>query len=132
VGDDETATSLLAWLADQGYETTAEVADERAGGNRTNRLARGACQVTVSRDRGQWYVEAGLPDHAGFDMNIWDAFLSEQLPPSDPLPFADEVRLLRSALFEIELVLALDDDAVARLGSLQSWVQETRWSSHAF
>ena len=132
MGDADTATSLLAWLAEQGYETTAEVAGAGAGGNRLTRLVRGTCQVTVSRDRGQWYVEAGPVDRAGFDMNIWEAYLREQLPPPEPMPFADEVLLLRNVLFEIERTVNLDDDAVARLDALQEWVQETRWSSHAF
>lgn len=131
MGDDETAASLLGWLAEQGYTRTAEVVDERENGNRLTRVVRGGCQVTVSRDRGQWYVEAGPPDRDGFDMNIWESHLRGEQPALEPAPFDAEVRLLRNLLHEIERTLVLDADAVAELERYRTWVQESRWSSPA-
>ena len=131
VGDDETAASLLGWLAEQGYSRTAEVVDERENGNRLTRMLRGDCQVTVSRDRGQWYVEAGPPDRDGFDMNLWEAHLRGEQPSLEPQQFDAEARLLRNLLHEIERTLVLDAEAVESLDRFRAWVQEARWSSQA-
>jgi len=128
VDDDERAAGLLAWLEAQGYTRSAEVVDERPAGNRMSRFVRGACQVTVSRDRGQWFVEAGPLDSDGFDMNLWEAYLRDMQPPIEPAAFADDERLLRNVLHEIERTLVLDSDAVPRLETLQAWRQEVRWS----
>jgi len=126
--DDERAAGLLAWLDAQGYTRGGEVVDERPAGNRMTRFVRGACQVTVSRDRGQWFVEAGPLDSDGFDMNLWEAYLRDMQPPIEPAAFADEERMLRNVLHEIERTLVLDSDAVPRLETLRSWRQEVRWS----
>lgn len=126
--DDERAAGLLAWLEEQGYARGAEVVDERPAGNRMSRFVRGACQVTVTRDRGQWFVEAGPADSDGFDMNLWEAYLRDMQPPIEPAAFADEERLLRNVLHEIERTLVLDADAVPRLETLRAWRQEVRWS----
>jgi hypothetical protein len=129
--DDDRAAALIAWLEGQGYVRTAEVAAALAGGNRTTRLTHGPCDVTVSRDRGQWFVEAGPRDGDGFDMNLWEAHLRDLPPPIDPAPFEDEVRLLRNMLHEIERALVLDDEALPRLETLQAWRNDVRWSSSA-
>lgn len=128
--DEERALSLLAWLEEQGYTRSVEVVDERPAGNRTTRLVRGACQVTLSRDRGQWFVEAGPLDSDGYDMNLWEAYLRDLQPPVEPAAFVDEERMLRNVLHEIERTLVLDDQAVPRLETLRTWRQEVRWSPH--
>ena len=126
--DDERAAGLLAWLEGQGYARNGEVIDERPSGNRVTRFVRGTCQVTVSRDRGQWFVEAGPLDADGFDMNLWEAYLRDMQPPIEPAAFADEERMLRNVLHEIERTLVLDDEAVPRMETLRAWRQEVRWS----
>ena len=126
--DDERATGLVAWLEGQGYTRSAEVVDARPAGNRVTRLVRGACQVTVNRDRGQWFVEAGPLDSDGFDMNLWEAYLRDLQPPVEPAAFADEERMLRNVVHEIERTLVLDADAVSRLMALRAWRNEARWS----
>jgi hypothetical protein len=123
------AGELLGWLEKQGYARSAEVVDARPAGNRVTHMVHGACQVTISRDRGQWYVEAGPLDVDGFDMNLWEAYLRDLQPPIEPVAFADEVRLLRNVLGEIERSLVLDHDCVARLQTLRAWRHEVRWSS---
>jgi len=126
--DDERAAELVAWLEAQGYGRVAEVADARPSGNRVTRMVRGACEVTVSRDRGQWFVEAGLPDVDGFDMNLWEAYLRDLQPDIEPAAFDVEDRMLRNLLHEIERTLVLDSDALGRLETLRSWRREVRWS----
>lgn len=126
--DQDRATALMAWLEEQGYVRAAEVIDQRPAGNRSTRLVRGTCQVTVSRDRGQWFVEAGPRDVDGFDMNLWEAYLRDLQPAVEPATFPDEERLLRNVLHEIERSVVLDDDAVARLDALREWRNEVRWS----
>jgi hypothetical protein len=127
--DDDRAAGLVDWLQEQGYTRTAEVADVRPSGNRVTRMVRGACQVTVSRDRGQWYVDVGPLDVDGFDMNLWEAYLRDVQPAIEPTPFLDDDRLLRNVLHEIERTLVLDDTAVRRLETLRTWRHEARWSS---
>ncbi len=128
--DDETrAAGLVAWLVEQGYARVAELADTRPMGNRLIRMVRGTCQVTVSRDRGQWFVEAGPLESDGFDMNLWEAYLRDLQPAVEPAEFKDEARMLRNTLHEIERTLVLDDDAVSRLDALRTWRHEVRWSS---
>jgi hypothetical protein len=126
--DDERAAELVAWLEAQGYGRVAEVADARPSGNRVTRMVRGACEVAVSRDRGQWFVEAGLPDVDGFDMNLWEAYLRDLQPDIEPAAFDVEDRMLRNLLHEIERTLVLDSDALDRLETLRSWRHEVRWS----
>lgn len=127
--DADRASGLIAWLEGMGYMRVAEVVEARPSGNRVTRMVRGQCQVTISRDRGQWYVEAGPLDADGFDMNLWEAYLRDLQPPVEPVTFADEERLLRNVLHEIERILVLDNDAVARLETLRAWRHEVRWSS---
>lgn len=126
--DDERAASLVAWLESQGYRRADQVADTRPSGNQVTCMVRGACQVTVSRDRGQWFVEAGPVDVAGFDMNLWEAYLRDLAPAVEAAAFADEDRLLRNVLHEIERTLVLDDSALPRLETLRAWRHEVRWT----
>lgn len=126
--DDDRAARLLDWLQEQGYARAAEVVDERPAGNRMVRMVHGACRVTVTRDRGQWFVEIGPPDIDGFDLNLWEAYLRDMQPALEPPSFADDDRLLRNVLHEIERTLVLDGDAVARLETLRAWRHEARWS----
>ncbi len=135
VEDEERAAGLLEWLEGQGYAHAADVADARPSGNRVTRMLRGGCQVTVSRDRGQWFVEAGPADVDGFDMNLWEAYLRDLQPEIEPTGFDVEDRLLRNLLHEIERTLVLDGDALGRLDALRSWRHELRWSpptQHAY
>jgi hypothetical protein len=129
VDDDELADGLLAWLGEQGYESTDQATAPGPFGNRRTALRRGTCQVTVYRDRGQWFVEAGPPGVDGFDMSLWEACLRDRQPRLEPAPFADEARLLRNVLHEIERTMVLDGEALPRLGALREWLQEARWSS---
>ena len=127
-GDEESASELLAWLTEQGYGITADDRGPSDAGNRSIRLARGTCQATLSRDRGQWYVEVGPADGAGFDINLWEAYLRGEQPQVEPTLFEDDARALRNLLHEIERTLMLDGEAVGRLAGLQEWRQEARWS----
>lgn len=127
--DDEQAAALVAWLQEQGYETVAHDVDGGHPGNRLTRLVRGTCQVTLSRDRGQWFVEVGPSDGEGFEIGVWEACLREQTPSLEPPGFAEESRLLQNLLHEVERTLVLDAAAPQRLAALRDWVQETRWSS---
>ena len=132
--DGDRAEALLAWLAEQGYVQAVGVVDPRPGGNRTTRMLRGGCQVTVSRDRGQWFVEAGPIGCDGFDMSLWEAYLRGLQPAVEPPAFADEDRLVRSVLHEIERTLVLDDDALPRLEGLEELRNQARWDwrQHAY
>jgi hypothetical protein len=132
VGDDQTAAELLAWLEQQGYAQASTVVDEGHPGNRLTRMERGGCRVTVARDRGQWYVDAGPDDRDGFDMNLWEAYLRSQDPPVEPATFEDDARQLRNLLHEIERTLVLDEGAVGHLEGLDAWRQDRRWSAQAY
>lgn len=127
--DDAQAADLVAWLLDQGFSTARHGVGDGRPGNRSTSLVHGPCQVTVSRDRGQWFVEAGPRDTAGFDMGLWEAYLRNAMPSLEPTTFGDETRLLRALVYEIERSLLFDADAPERLGALRDWLQETRWSS---
>lgn len=126
--DEDRAVALIAWLEGQGYIRSAEVTTTLPGGNRTSCLNRGTCEVTVTRDRGQWFVEAGPRGGNGFDMTLWEAHLRGAEPPIEPAAFADEARLLRNLLHEIERALVLDDETLPRLDAMQAWREEVRWS----
>jgi hypothetical protein len=129
MADDDDAAELAAWLGENGYTTATTAVDVGAPGNRVVRMQHGGCQVTITRDRGQWYVEAGPPDRDGFDMNLWESYLRLREPDMEAATFAEDVRLLHNLLHEIESSLLLDARAVEHLDDLQAWLLETRWST---
>jgi hypothetical protein len=127
-GDEEAASALLSWLTEQGYTVEGDDRAPDGAGNRTIHLLRGTCQATLARDRGQWYVELGPADAAGFDINLWEAYLRDQPPEIEPTSFEDDARTLHNLLHEVERSLVLDSEALDRLAALQTWRQEARWS----
>jgi hypothetical protein len=120
--------SLHDELLRRSYTTVEELYDEASFGNALLVLERDGTFVRLTRERGQWLVEASetLTSH-GFAPVIWHAFLETSTPPLEVISFDGEAELLLADLARIETVIRdFGEQELADLRVLQSRRAKTR------
>lgn len=90
---------LLSELTGAGF--TAEEVTSPFFGDVAVTFRRGALDVRVVRDRGQWFIEVGSAGTGFYDADIWRACLEGRAAPLDPRPLAEQAAFVLGHLGDL-------------------------------
>jgi hypothetical protein len=114
---------LVHELVARGFDQVDQGYSAESFGNRLLTLRRDALAVTLTKDRGEWFVWlAALHGRAkrrniGYDVALWDAVVTGAAP-QDARPLADEVEMILARVDDYAALAAGDlDDLEARLSA---------------